>query len=271
MNNILVRSLSGAVFVALILVPLFFSKEIATVVFSIFMVLGLIEFYKLFDKNEHISISWKIGTTVGVLIFGISVLVIFNLLPFIALLLIPPLIMKLFIFEIWRKAKNPLFNIAILGLGLLYVVLPFILLIYIVQEDNSSFPLLAGMFLLIWMNDTFAFLSGKFFGKTKLIERISPNKTWEGTIGGIIFTILASIVIGTIFDHGHLLFWIVSALIIAPTSIYGDLLESMFKRNTGVKDTGSIMPGHGGILDRFDATIFTIPFFLAWILIYTYF
>ena len=271
MNNILVRSLSGAVFVSLILIPLFFSKEIATTIFTIFMVLGLIEFYKLFDKNDHVSIRWEIGTTVGVLIFGISTLVIFEVLPIVILFFIPPLIMKLFIFEIWRKAKNPLYNIAVLGLGLLYVVLPFTLLIYVVYEDNSSFPLLAGMFLLIWMNDTFAFLSGKFFGKTKLIERISPNKTWEGTIGGIIFTILGALTIAFLFDEEKILFWLISALIIAPTSIYGDLLESMFKRNAKVKDTGSIMPGHGGILDRFDATIFTIPLFLAWTLIYSYF
>jgi len=271
MNNILVRSLSGAVFVSLILIPLFFSKEIATGVFTVFMVLGLIEFYKLFDKDENISIPWEIGTIVGTLAFGISVAVMFNLLPNVALFLIAPLFMKLFIFEIWRKSKNPLYNVAVLGLGQLYVVLPFILLVYVVSQDNSSFPILAGMFLLIWMNDTFAFLSGKFFGKTKLIERISPNKTWEGTIGGIIFTVLSSIVIGTLFDPDKFIFWIVSALIIAPTSIYGDLLESLFKRNAKVKDTGSIMPGHGGILDRFDATLFTIPFFLAWTLIYMYF
>ena len=225
MNNILVRSLSGAVFVSIILLPLFFSKEIATGVFSLFMLLGLIEFYKLFDKNEHISVSWEIGTTVGVIIFGISTLVIFEILPSIILFLIPALIMKLFIFEIWRKATNPLYNIAVLGLGLLYVVLPFVLLVYVVKNDNSNFPLLAGMFLLIWMNDTFAFLSGKFFGKTKLIERISPNKTWEGTIGGVIFTLLSSIVIGTFFDPGHIIFWMVSAIIIAPCAIYGDLLR----------------------------------------------
>ncbi len=271
MNNILVRSLSGAVFISLILIPLFISKELATGVFSFFMILGLIEFYKLFEKNEHIAIRWEVGTAIGVLIFGIFILVIFEIFPNLILFLVPPLIMKLFIFEIWRKAKNPFYNIAVLGLGLLYVVLPFTLLIYVLHEDNSPFPLLAGMFLLIWTNDTFAFLSGKFFGKTKLIERISPNKTWEGTVGGVIFTLIGALAIAFLFDEERLFFWIISALIIATTSIYGDLLESMFKRNSGVKDTGSIMPGHGGILDRFDATIFTIPFFLAWMIIYMYF
>ncbi len=271
MNNILVRSLSGAVFISLILIPLFFSKEIATLVFAFFMILGLIEFYKLFNHNEHISVRWDIATIIGTISFGISVAVMYNLLPVFTLFLIVPLYMKLFIFEIWRKADNPLYNIAVLGLGQLYVVLPFILIAFMISEDNSSFPLLAGMFLLIWMNDTFAFLSGKFFGKRKLIERISPNKTWEGTIGGIVFTMLAGVTIGFLFDPERIVFWLISSLIIAPTAIYGDLLESMFKRNANVKDTGSIMPGHGGILDRFDATLFTIPFFLAWTLIYMYF
>ncbi len=119
------------------------------------------------------------------------------------------------------------------------------------------------------MNDTFAYLSGRIAGKTKLIERISPNKTWEGTIGGIIFTILAGIAVGYLFDSEHILFWIVSAIIIAPCAILGDLIESLFKRNLDVKDTGNIMPGHGGILDRFDATFLVVPFFLAWAFIYS--
>jgi phosphatidate cytidylyltransferase len=126
------------------------------------------------------------------------------------------------------------------------------------------------MFLLIWTNDTFAYFSGRAFGKRKLFERISPKKTWEGTIGGILFTLLLGFIIGAYINKGEVLFWMVSALIIAPGAIFGDLLESLFKRSLNIKDSGKILPGHGGVLDRFDAALFTIPFFYCWSIIYLY-
>ncbi|HIP32517.1 MAG TPA: hypothetical protein EYG86_07140 [Crocinitomicaceae bacterium] len=271
MNNILVRTLSGAVFVSIVLLPLWFAKEAAVFIFAGFALLGLIEFYKLFDKNEQVSINWKFASFIGFLIFGIATAVIFRQVIAIAILLVIPLLFILFASEIWRKKSNPLLNISVLGLGLFYVIVPFALIEFIIYSDTNYFPLLAGMFLITWMNDTFAFLSGKFFGKTKLIERISPNKTWEGTIGGVFFALIAGIVIGSFFDPERFYFWIVAPLIIAPCSIIGDLLESVFKRSANVKDSGNIMPGHGGILDRFDATLFTVPFFLVWIYAYQLF
>ena len=273
MNNILVRTLSGGVFVAVILIPLFLSREIAAGIFGVFMILGLLEFYKLFDKTESVSIDWKTGSVYGIISYGLFALSFFGEYYYTRwmLLILAPLFLLIAIKELWRKKKNPLFNVAILGFGIIYVVVPFVFMLLFIQGDPSSFPYLAGMFILIWMNDTFAFLSGKFFGKRKLIERISPNKTWEGAIGGIVFTLLAGAAIGYLFDPEKILFWTISAAIIAPCAIFGDLLESLFKRNANVKDSGSIMPGHGGILDRFDAVLFTAPFFLDWTLIYMYF
>jgi phosphatidate cytidylyltransferase len=125
-------------------------------------------------------------------------------------------------------------------------------------------------FLLIWTNDSFAYFSGRAFGKHKLFERISPKKTWEGTFGGILFTLLLGFIIGSYINKGEVLFWMISALIIAPGAILGDLLESLFKRSLAVKDSGKILPGHGGVLDRFDAALFTIPFFYCWSIIYLY-
>jgi phosphatidate cytidylyltransferase len=103
-----------------------------------------------------------------------------------------------------------------------------------------------------------------------LFERISPNKTWEGALGGILFTLILGYIIGAYINKGEELFWVVSALIIAPCSIYGDLLESLFKRSLNIKDSGTILPGHGGILDRFDAALFAIPFFYSWAMLYLY-
>jgi phosphatidate cytidylyltransferase len=271
MSNILVRSLTGAVFISLVLLPLFWLNEVAAGMFGFFMVLGLIEFYKLFNKNTVIEVSWEIGLIYGLILYGLAVGIFFDVLPAFLKITLLPLLFIVFLVELWRKKSNPLLNASVILFGIVYVTLPFILMVAINNEDTSNFPLLAGMFILIWMNDTFAYLSGRFFGKTKLIERISPNKTWEGTIGGILFTIAAGFAIGLLFDNERILFWAISAVIIAPCAILGDLLESLFKRNMDVKDSGNILPGHGGILDRFDATLFTVPFFMTWTYFYMYF
>lgn len=270
MNNLVVRSLSGAVFVAMVLIPMFLYKELAIVILSTFMVIGLIEFYRFFDNHEDIEVDWKTSSLFGIIVYTVLLLILLTGLKFTIAFLIP-LIFVSFIIEIWRKKKNPLLNLTVQSLGILYVVVPFFLMCVILQNDGSSFPLLVGMFILIWTNDSFAFLSGKFFGKTKLIERISPNKTWEGTIGGVLMTILGGFILGYFLDPNNLWFWMLSAVIIATCSGLGDLLESLFKRSANLKDSGSIMPGHGGILDRFDAAIFSVPFFLAWIVIYNLF
>jgi phosphatidate cytidylyltransferase len=150
-----------------------------------------------------------------------------------------------------------------------YLIVPFFLVIALNRMSDHQNPLAIGMFLLIWTNDTFAYLSGRFFGRTKLFERISPKKTWEGTIGGIFFTIGVAYLISLWCNDYSLSFWIIAALIIAPCSIFGDLLESLFKRSLNIKDSGNILPGHGGILDRFDAALFAIPFFYCWVVFYS--
>lgn len=268
MNNILVRSLSGAVFISLILVPLFFGNPaIAVAVLFLFMLLGIIEYGKLFEQSPSVSINWKMNTLFSIVITLTLTASILDYAPWGV-----PLALCLFFTwcstELWRKKVNPLLNIGISIFGFMYVCAPLLLAIDIHLKANFDFPVLAGMFLLIWTNDTFAFLSGKFFGKRKLFERISPKKTWEGTIGGAIFTGLMAWGISILFDPSHQLFWFVSALFIVPAAIFGDLLESLFKRSLGVKDSGKIMPGHGGILDRFDASFFAIPFFYFWYLLY---
>jgi phosphatidate cytidylyltransferase len=270
-----VRSLSGGVFVSIILIPLFLENTLwATGVFSAFALLGFIEYNKLFSKSGVISINWRLNTLISSFIFGFFVLGFYDyfgdvFLPACSLLF--PILFLWMLAELYRKKKEPLLNLAISIFGLPFVGLPFLLAIYINKEYQTSFPPLVGMFIIIWTNDTFAFLSGKFFGKTKLIERISPNKTWEGTIGGVICALLMAISLSLIFDPLNLFFWILSTFIIVPCSIFGDLIESLFKRSLNLKDSGNIMPGHGGILDRFDAALFTLPFFFVWLIFNTYF
>ena len=126
------------------------------------------------------------------------------------------------------------------------------------------------VFVLIWVNDTFAYLTGMMFGRHKMWERHSPNKTWEGTIGGLLFCVATAIVTGSFFfdffDNYYCIFdWVVIGVICSVAGTLGDLVESMFKRFCGVKDSGNIMPGHGGLLDRFDSLLLAVPFIQAYL------
>ena len=272
----IVRALTGIVFIGVIIGSLLWSPHAVTAVFMGFMILGVCEFYGLFKKHDKVDVSSGLGMSLALIISALGILSFYDVIStslFIISLL--PILFIGLVSEIWRKKKEPLLNSAVMMLGMVYVVLPFLLLIgmHISLESlhsngflsSSSFPVALGMFLLIWTNDTFAYLSGRSFGKTKLIERVSPNKTWEGTIGGILMTLIVGGVIG--YLNHNLMFWIVGAAIIAPCAIIGDLFESVLKRNLGIKDSGTILPGHGGILDRFDATLMAVPFFFLWILI----
>ena len=275
MSNILVRTLSGAVFISLILFPLFFSNPIiASCVLSLFAVLGIVEYNQLFKSSETVELNWKLNVFFSLLIYGFIATGLHGLFRYyftpLTVILFPILFIWALV-ELWRKKKHPIQNIALSFFGLIYVCVPFLLAININVEDHHSFPKLAGMFIIIWTNDTFAYLSGRFFGRTKLFERISPKKTWEGTIGGILFSFGMAVALSLLFDAENLYFWLITAAIITPCAVFGDLLESLFKRSLNIKDSGTIMPGHGGILDRFDAALFALPFFFMWLIIYTYF
>ncbi len=269
MNNIIVRTLSGSVFITLILLPLFLNKDYLYIpVLFLFIVLGINEFHNLFDKEASISIHKKIATPVSILSAVILSLGIWNFLYSGIIIFIPFLFLILFISELYRDKQNPIVNIALPVFGFFYITVPLLLAMVFQKYTGETFPYLAMMFILIWTNDTFAFLCGRTFGKTKLFERISPKKTWEGTVGGITCTIIMVFCATLIFTIPDPVFWYISVLFIAPAAIFGDLVESLFKRSLNIKDSGNIMPGHGGILDRFDASLFAIPAFLMWYFIY---
>ncbi|MBL7931944.1 MAG: phosphatidate cytidylyltransferase, partial [Bacteroidia bacterium] len=149
--------------------------------------------------------------------------------------------------------------------GIIYAVLPFALMHDLVKSSGCfagayNPNILLGVILLIWSNDTFAYLGGSVFGKNKMIERVSPGKTWEGTIFGVILTIGSGYIIGNNILSENQSVWLVLGLVVPVFATIGDLIESMLKRQAGVKDSGNIMPGHGGVLDRFDSLIFVSPF-----------
>lgn len=269
MNNILLRSITGFFFISIIIGALWFGELTTSIIMTLFAVLGLNEFYSLFKKNKIVKISNPLSIITSISIYIIALLVITKQIPSTSIALIIPIIFIYFITELYRKKDNPILNLSLFVFSLFYVAIPFLLVTHLKLIEIKNSHLAIGMFFLIWTNDTFAYLSGRFFGKTKLFERISPKKTWEGTVGGVVFTIIVAYIISLSNNSYPISFWLISALIIAPCSIYGDLLESLFKRSLNIKDSGNILPGHGGILDRFDAAIFAIPFFYALVVFYS--
>lgn len=169
-----------------------------------------------------------------------------------------------------KKTEFYILNRYLIWIG--YILFSFILINYIPMGIHGYNPkILITLFILIWTNDTFAYLVGKNFGKRKLFPTISPKKTIEGFVGGLAFSIISGIILAEYYIHAKFIyFWIIIAIIVSVFSTLGDLIESKFKRVAGIKDSGNIMPGHGGVLDRLDSIIFVIPFINLFYLILHY-
>jgi len=169
---------------------------------------------------------------------------------------------------LFAKKEEVVSHLGKIFLSIIYIVVPFTLIAQIPFLNltfNYVNTTIIGVFILIWTNDTFAFIVGKNFGKHKLLERISPNKTIEGFIGGMVFTFIASFILAQQFTTLSLTQWVVIAGIVSVFGVLGDLIESMFKRQAGVKDSSNFIPGHGGFLDRFDSVIFAAPFIFIYL------
>ena len=178
-----------------------------------------------------------------------------------------PLYFISFVSELFRKIDKPFNGLAHTNLSLAYVALPFSLTNFLVFTPESHFApwILIGLFFLVWTNDTGAYLVGSAIGRTKLFERISPKKTWEGSIGGAALALGVASILSIYVKEISLTSWLILALIVSTIGTYGDLVESMLKRSLGIKDSGNLLPGHGGILDRFDALILAIPFAVCYL------
>ncbi|OAV42631.1 hypothetical protein A3850_015405 [Lewinella sp. 4G2] len=184
-----------------------------------------------------------------------------------AALLFSPFVFTIFIYELYSHSKEPFANIAYMILGLFYIGLPFALVNFI-AFDGTDFRarLVLGLLVLTWVNDTGAYVTGSLIGKTPLFPRISPNKTWEGSTGGVLVCLIFGYLLSLVYDDIPTIQWLGLAAIVAVFGGLGDLVESMLKRSVKVKDSGNLLPGHGGLLDRFDAFIFVVPFATAYIL-----
>jgi len=268
-----IRSASAAVFVIVLLGGILLNYYSFTILFLFISIAGLKEFFVLAALCG--ARPYKIaGYAGGLITYGIFVRAdaIFPQTSFqlnaLLLAAIPFVILAIALFS---NRERPLLNAVFTMAGIIYAVLPFAMLHELVilpgvfTGTPVFFPnLLLAVIFLIWSNDTFAYLGGSLFGKHKLIERVSPGKTWEGTLCGIAVTVGVSFVIRRLmFPESVTLFWPMMGLLVPVLATAGDLVESSMKREAGVKDSGKLMPGHGGILDRFDSLIFVSPFLVV--------
>jgi phosphatidate cytidylyltransferase len=268
MNETLKRSISGSVYIILLIFSILFSTESFFILFGVFLLISIIEFCNLIQIQKTIPlivaiISYVIFYEISIATDGYLYTLRFNK-TFDLIVLFLTLIVSIkcihFLFDN-KIVKIDTFSKYIYLIG--YIILPFAIMTKIPFGKNGYNPkILISIFILIWTNDTFAYIVGKSIGKTKLFQRISPKKTIEGFVGGVLFSVIASYLVSKYYieiAEGKIFIWIVIAIIVGVFGTIGDLIESKFKRIAGVKDSGKIMPGHGGVLDRLDSVIFVAP------------
>ena len=283
MKNFIVRTITGVIFVAAI-VASFLRPEAMVLLFSIVTGMTVWEFTGLVNEREHVTVNRFISTVAAVYFFYAMTYFCSDLYGGAAksVVFIPYLvtIIYMLIAELYLRQDDPVQDWAYTMLAQMYIALPFSLLNVLAFNAtpdgqvafNTLLPL--SVFIFLWVNDTGAYCVGSLLGRHKLFPRISPGKSWEGSIGGAVFVLLVAWGIGWLdnmqvadMDHPSTLFtgmlsipeWLGLGLVVVVFGTWGDLVESLFKRTLGIKDSGNILPGHGGMLDRFDSSLLAIP------------
>lgn len=272
MNELLKRLLTGILFVTVMIGGVIWNEYSFMLLFSTLTILSINEYYNIISDKLNASEDWKtlykfMNTIFGVIIFAIVFLVSSGKIPLIFLTLIAAFPLTWFIVEMYHESDTPFTNVSYNSMALFYIAVPFASTSFLVFKkggDEYEFKFLLAILFFAWANDSWAYLIGKFFGKHKLFPRISPKKTWEGFVGGALAALAFAFLVNWLFvelslpDIGIVHYLSLSAITIVM-STYGDLTESMIKRNLNIKDSGQALPGHGGFLDRFDGLIFSIP------------
>lgn len=267
MKNLLIRSLTGIVFVATILAGLYFGEYTFGILFLAILIGALYEFFNVTSETGF-KPHRVLASITGALTFVLSFLIASGHLSAIWFFSIFPFILITFVNELFANKKHSLQNIAISLAGLIYATVPLSLSNYLVFSEfhgHYTPKLFLALLIIIWVYDSGAYLFGVSFGKHRLFERISPKKSWEGAIGGTLVAVAVSALISRYITEISMVHWIVLGFLIVVSATLGDLTESMIKRQFGVKDSGTIFPGHGGILDRFDSLLFAIPVFVCYL------
>ena len=265
MSNFWQRLITGVIFLAVLISGIVYSQWTFAALFAIIDTLALWEFYRIGRQSGYKPLAIY-GTAAGLAAFVLCFMQSAGLIEPRFLLLIAPVLIPIFIVVLFGRFDNPITAIAYTFYGLLYVALPFALISPIAFHAGSYESIMVlGMFIIIWVNDTGAYCFGVTIGRHRMFERISPKKTWEGFIGGALAAVGASLILAKFFPVLNQTQWIVVALITVTFGTLGDLVESQLKRTVGIKDSSNILPGHGGILDRFDSIILAIPVIFAYL------
>ena len=270
MKNFIVRTITGIIFVAAI-VASFLRPEAMVLLFSIVTGLTVWEFTGLVNEREHVTVNRFISTVAAVYLFFAMTYFCSDLYGGAAksVVFIPYLvtIIYLLVAELYLRQDDPIEDWAYTMLAQMYIALPFSLINVLAFTAtpggqvafNWLLPL--SVFVFLWVNDTGAYCVGSLIGRHKLFPRISPGKSWEGSVGGAVFVLAAAWAVSTYLDGSMLTIpqWLGLGLVVVVCGTWGDLVESLFKRTLGIKDSGNVLPGHGGMLDRFDSSLLAIP------------
>lgn len=275
MKNLAVRTMSGLVLAAVVLGAIAWSQWSFGALLLVLLAVGMHEFYALAGKQGN-SPQKIVGLVAGIVLFVLNFAFVSEDIEILGsarqaygcglaflLLLLP----AMFICELYRRNENPAAGIGTTMMGVCYVALPLSLMCYIPMVGNDTWNpwVMIAYIFIIWANDVFAYLVGMSVGRHRLCERLSPKKSWEGFFGGLAGAVVMGVVAAKVLD-AHVWVWAGLALVAAVSGVLGDLVESMFKRAAGVKDSGKLIPGHGGMLDRFDAMLLSAPFVFVYML-----
>ncbi len=272
MSNFWTRTTTAFFFGVLLVSSVAINQYTFIGLFWVITALCLNEFYKLLETSTK-SPQTLSGIFIGTLLFGSIALYSLGLVLPVFLLLDIALVFGIFVLELYRKAEDPFGNIAFTLLGIVYIAVPFSLFTSLgfIVSQTYQWQLPLGFLFLLWANDSGAYIFGVWLGKHRLFERISPKKSWEGFFGGLFAAILIAWAFSSLFAGLPLLQWVIISILIVITATLGDLVESMFKRSINAKDSGTILPGHGGVLDRFDGLFIAAPVVFIYLYLIRYF
>ncbi len=267
MSNLSLRIISGLVYALLVVGSLNIGLFLYIPLFAFFLLMCLFEFYRL-AEGIKVYPNKLLGMVSCLLFFCCSLLYLTNITDTFSFFLPLLFIYLIFVYFIYLKSSQTFLNLSFTFLGIFYISLPFVCLNYILYFPGKTYSaeVATGYLLLIWIYDSGAYFIGSMWGKHKLFERISPKKTWEGLAGGSLLCFISAFFLSFYFQQLSQFQWLIISMLTILTGTYGDLFKSILKRNAGIKDSGSIMPGHGGVLDRLDSFLFSAPFVLAYLL-----
>lgn len=262
LSNLLKRTLSGIIYLVIIIGAFFLGKYAYGALFLMVGILALIEYYHLTGIQPYDTLGIG-GMVAGAFLFVLSFLVSSQIIPenLLSFAVVLPVIAL--VWALYQEKSGVIAELSKVFLGILYIIVPLSITNYLVFPADNGYMythrIALGILALVWINDTGAYVSGMLFGRHKLFPRISPKKSWEGLIGGTIFTFITALWMDSLMGILTVSDWIFIAGIVSVFGIFGDLTESLLKRNAGRKDSGDLIPGHGGVLDRFDSFLFVIP------------